>query len=186
MVRDCVIATYAGSTEYTHRGKLADIIHPLIIDSKCDKIRHENSVVPFTQTNEPLKTQATQDVNYQFLQTCFQAIPDDVKQLMDITDLVTELGQYQVSSRSAFGQHTGKTTFEYRPSFDNVGEILIGFDWQLHDEFGELERTDKETNIIPGVIFVQHRYYAITNRFMEWLQEPGKPKRQAFLAQVFH
>lgn len=186
IIRDRVISTYAGSTEYSLRGKLAEIVNQDIIESKCDKIKHEQYCVPFIETNEPLDTPATREINYQFLQTKFQAIPDEVKQMMDITELVSELGQYQVSSTSSFGRDAGKVSFEYRPTFDDIGDIIIGFNWHQRDEFGVLERSDKELNIIHGVILYNHKYYAITHRFMAWLQEPDKPKRAAFLAELFY
>lgn len=69
--------------------------------------------------------------------------------------------------------------------FENIGNLKINFDGYSYGEFGELLSDDHEVNTIHGVIRYNHKYYAITNAFMDWLQEPNKPNRHAFLNNMF-
>ena len=135
----------------------------------------------------PLKFLATQEVNINVLEKRFPDFPDEVKQLMNISGLLDEIAAYQVSARSSFGADRGKAGFEFKRVSSITGDILITYNWEMFDEFMcSPSLTDKETHIIPAVIYYSHQYYAITNQFIDWLQTPDKPKRQQFMAELFY
>jgi hypothetical protein len=185
-IKDRIVSYRVCSDEYSLRDKVIEQIYPEIVTSMCDKIVHDHYAVPLTDTNTPIKVLSTQEVNLAFLEEKFPDFPDEVKQLLNISAFLDEIAAYQVSARSSFGADEGNAGFEYKRVSSNTGDILITYNWKMRDEFGVQEYTDKETHVIPAVIYSGHQYYAITNQFIEWLRTPDKPKRQQFISELFY
>lgn len=183
-VKDTAETTWADWTDYTHRPKLCNVIYQHVISSNSKK-------KTFTQVNgidqeNNLITPVTQEPDIIVLQSRFSDISDEIKVAMDITQLIKDINAYSVNTKSSFGSNIGKSSFTYSVSYENVGSLSINFDGYSYGKFGELLSDDHEVNTIHGVILHNHKYYAITNAFMDWLQEPNKPKRHSFLNDLFY
>jgi hypothetical protein len=183
-VKDTVETTWAGWTEYTFRQKLCDVIYPHIISSSCDKKTYKQNKTVDQETR--LVNTATREINITELQNAFGAIPIESRNLMDITNLIIDISSYTVNSTSSFGSNIGKSSFSYVTDYENIGSVTIKFGGYSYGEFGELLSDEHEINTIHGVIHHEHKYYAITNAFMAWLQEHNKPKCHAFLNELFY
>lgn len=67
-----------------------------------------------------------------------------------------------------------------------TGDVHIGYHWERIDEMGFTEWRETELHVIPAVIYKDHKYYAVTPAFVEWLETPDKPARKQFLDRLFY
>lgn len=183
-----VITTRAQPDEYYIRDKIYNVFYPTVIDSTCVK----RELDPYGHTTDcgelytnTLTTPSTQYINIDKLETNFERFGDDVKQLMDVTTYLEEtLKSYSLRGNSSFGRDGGNASFEYKQTSTLCGVVTIYFNWSRGDEMGFVDWEEDETHVIPGVIYQNHKYYAVTNPFIDWLRTPAKPKRQAFLNEL--
>lgn len=167
--------------------RIGNVFYQAIIESSKVKKRHDPySSHPSIEVTEELQRLPTRELNCLYMEEMFDAIPADIKRLFDVTEyLAHELKTY-TSSSSSFGKYSGKAEYTFTKTNTLSGTITINYNWTSKDEFGAVEMTETESHSIPGVIYYQYRYYAITNAFMAWLQEPNKPKRRSFLEKLFY
>lgn len=190
IITNQIISTRSKPGEYYIRDKVGEFIYPDVIESeckKCEKVPYHTSYFDAELFKENLHTPATHEVNICYLEEKFAGIPDEVKQLMDISTYLTEtLKTYSTHGESSFGSDCGTASFSYKQTSTLCGILTIYFIWSRHDEMGSIDWEEDETHIIPAVIYQNHKYYALTKPFIDWLRTPDKPKRQAFLNELFY
>lgn len=190
-IKNSVLTTRSELGEYYISEKVRAVIYPAIISSRCDKQEfapwcQDDLDHPYLYSGQ-LNTPATQEIDIHFLESMFTDIPDNVKQLMDITTYLTEtLDTYKLRGMSSFGSDGGSASFEYKQTGTISGIVTIYFHWSRGDEMGMVDWEEDEYHSIPGIFIHNHKYYAITNAFIDWLQTPNKPKRQEFLTKLFY
>jgi hypothetical protein len=186
-VSDHVIAHHAERDEYSLRDNITHVVVPGIVSSKCDKFRHFEYRLPKRDDEVyKIEQEQTRRINTSYLERLFTQIPDDCKQLMNITPLLDEIAAHQVNAKSQVGLNKGNASYEFRRNSAKSGTIVISYTWQAWDEFGVLDNTDKETHEIPDVIYYHCQYYAITNAFIEFLNNPKKPQLREVLDRLLH
>ena len=191
VITNSVVSTKARPNEYYIRDKVCNLIYRDIIESTCVKqeffpydVKIPDGWKLFTRA---LNAPAILDININKLETSFDRFGDDVKQLMDITTYLEEtLKSYSLRGSSPFGRDGGNASFEYKQTSTLCGVLTIYFNWSRGDEMGLVDWEEDETHVIPGVIYQNHKYYAVTNPFIDWLRTPDKPKRQAFMNELFY
>lgn len=190
-VKNKIISTKSAPGEYYIRDKVVSYIYPNIIESQCTK----REIFPYGTPNgcdiklfnEVLHTQSMYEVNICYLEEKFTDFPAEIKELMDITEYLTEtLKTYSIRGNSSFGSNGGNASFEYKKTSNLCGVVTIYFSWCRGDEMGLVDWEEDETHIIPAVIYYNHKYYALTNAFIDWLKTPYKPLRQAFFKKIFY
>lgn len=190
VVKNKVECTRARNTDYYIQDKIYGIILPSIITSTCKKRELGSCMYPsdiVVLFKGDLATQAIYDVNVTYLEENFPQFPNEVKELMNITDFLEKtLNTFSLRGRTCFGSDGGTASFKFTQTGSNSGLISIYFNWSRADEMGFTEWEEDEEHIIPAVIYSEHKYYAITNAFVEWLSDPTKPKRNAFKDTMFY
>lgn len=186
-VRNQIISYRVCSDEYSLRDNITQVVVPGIVSSKCDKIRNLEYRLPKRDDEVyTIELYQTQHINTSYWEGLFTKIPDDRKQLMNITPLLDEIAAHQVNAKSPFGLNKGNASYEFRRNSAKSGTIVISYTWQAWDEFGVLDNTDKETHEILDVIYYHCQYYAITNAFIEYINNPEKPQLKQVLNKLLH
>jgi hypothetical protein len=130
------------------------------------------------------KTEPTIEINSVFLDATFDQLPDDAKQLMDITDcLKTDFEGNREGFHSIMGSQGGYASYEFKPLASRYGTLDIFYNWSSSDE-GCVYEEDSEIYSVPGVLLDNYKYYGITREFLEWCRTPDKPKRAKWLSQL--
>lgn len=137
---------------------------------------YHSEPIDFADTHEPNK-----EINTFFLDETFDRIPDDVKQLMDVTEYLEAL-QTRNMTQDIPGWQRAVTTYSYSftRKFGRIGELLLTYDdkhLDLDSEQLGIEQMTTETYTVPAVIHFNHKYYALTPEFITWCLTPDKPMR---------
>lgn len=133
------------------------------------------------QTDE---TKPTIEINSFFLDDTFDSLPDEVKQMMDISDYINAnfTGSKEIYS-STMGNQGGSASYEFKHIAGRYGTIEIKYKWSYCDE-GYTYALEKEEYSISGVIHHNYRYYGITHEFIDWCQEADKANRSKWFRQL--
>ncbi len=99
--------------------------------------------------------------------------------LLEITQILEELQQkINCSEDVGFGNVSYGFNYKYTQLFGCVGEMKLFFTMSIGDEFGQLEYEEIYTVTLNNVIYKNHKYYAYTKKFHNWLEEDNKPNRK--------
>ncbi len=141
--------------------------------------RH-NEPIDFSDTHEPLT-----EINTAFLDETFDSLPDEAKQLMDVTEYLAKLAERnKTQDIPGWISVTRTYSHTFTKEFGRIGQIQVLFTEEYFDNDCELrskERETTETYTIPAVIFTGYKYYALTPAFIAWCRTPDKPKRARWL-----
>lgn len=114
--------------------------------------------------------------------------PDEVRKLADITDLLDNFCKQNTFKIPFNGFYSESRTCSwiYKKLIHSIGEINVNC---YNTEVGELGIYNSNISTvtkIPCVILINHRYYALTNHLMQWLEVSNKPRRARVLADLFY
>ncbi len=114
--------------------------------------------------------------------------PDEVRKLADITELLDSFCKQNTIKIPFNGFYSGSKScsWMYKKLIHSIGEINI----ECYDtEVGELGIYNSDISTIskiPCVVLINHRYYALTNHLMQWLEVSNKPRRARVLSNLFY
>ncbi len=141
---------------------------------------YHNKPIDFADIHEPQI-----EVNASFLDATFNNMPDEAKQLMDVTEYLDKL---QLRNKTQVIPGWTSVSYDYSYSFTKelgrTGEIQVVFTDTETDNDTEMactERFVQETYTIPCAIYVNYKYYALTPAFIAWCRTLDKPKRIRWL-----
>lgn len=141
---------------------------------------YHNEPIDFADIHEPQT-----EINTVFLEETFDSLPDEAKQLMDVTEYLAKLTERN-KTQDIPGWMRAVTAYSYTftKHFSRIGQLQVIYTDDYFDNDCEQmgkERETTETYTIPAVIFSGYKYYALTPGFIAWCRTPDKPKRARWL-----
>ena len=114
--------------------------------------------------------------------------PEEVRKLADITDVINKFCKDNTIKTPFNGFFSGITrcSFAFEKHIDSIGEITIECSDIEQGELGTYDTSTDTTVKIPCVVFIKHRYYALTKKLVEWLNITDKPRRATVLTNLFY
>lgn len=152
--------------KYYIRDHICERIYDAIIESHCTKTNLYIKVIPI----EELITPVTQQVNVEYIETMFTSFPDEVKKLMYVTDFVDEINKLNIQPKYTYSGESGEVALSFAQTGSFTGTLSITYNWRKFGEF-TTHCKDTETHVINGIIKHNKRFYAITPKLIDWIQE---------------